>query len=71
MKKMQKEPFFGSVEFVYDGDDEQSDRDKILNYLTKAYNTAFGSPSEEIILLKNHIQIPPHNIIDISPLSCW
>ena len=59
------------TDIVYDGDDEQSDRDKILNYLTKAYNTAFGSPHEEIILLKNHIQIPPHNIIDISPLRYW
>lgn len=38
---------------------------------TKAYTTAFGAPSEEILLLKNGVQIPPDRIIDISPLSCW
>lgn len=59
------------TDIVYDGENEQSNKDKILNYLTKAYNTAFGSPHEEIILLKNHIQVPPHNIVDINPLSCW
>lgn len=42
-----------------------------LLYLTKAYTTAFGAPSEEILLLKNGVQIPPDRIIDISPLSCW
>ena len=58
-------------DIVYDGDDNQSSKDKILNYLTKAYNTAFGSPFEEIVLLKNNIQVPPHRIIEINPLSYW
>ena len=59
------------TDIVYDGDDDQSDRDKVINYLTKAYNTAFGAPHEEIVLLKNNIQVPPQNIIEINPLSCW
>lgn len=59
------------ADIVYDGDDEHTDRDKALHYLTKAYTTAFGAPSEEILLLKNGVQIPPDRIIDISPLSCW
>lgn len=56
---------------VYDGDDEQDERDKVLNYLTKAYLTAFAEPSEEILLLKNNVQIPPEDIIEIRPLSHW
>jgi len=56
---------------VYDGDDNQSDKEKILNYLTKAYNTAFGEPFEEIVLLKNNVQVPPQQIIDITPLHVW
>lgn len=59
------------TDIVYDGDDYQSSRDKVINYLTKAYNTAFGSPHEEILLLRNNIQISPHRIIEIKPLSCW
>lgn len=58
-------------DIVYDSDDEQSDKDKVLNYLTKAYNTAFGVPYEEILLLKNNVQVPPERIIEISPLGYW
>lgn len=56
---------------VYDGDEEQSETDKVLNYLTKAYLTAFAEPTEEILLLKNRIQVPPEDIIEIKPLRCW
>lgn len=56
---------------VYDGDDEQSEKEKVLYYLTKAYWTAFGEPSEEILLIKNNVQIPPKDIIEIKPLSHW
>ncbi len=59
------------TDIVYDSDDDQSSKEKVLHYLTKAYTTAFGSPHEEIVLLKNHIQVPPRNIVDIKPLSCW
>lgn len=37
---------------IYDSDDDQSDKDKVLNYLTRAYQTAFGEPSEKILLIK-------------------
>ncbi len=58
------------TDIVYDSDDKNN-KEKVLHYLTKAYNTAFGSPHEEIVLLKDHIQIPPRNIVEIKPLSCW
>ena len=56
---------------VYSYDDDDSDKNKILSYLTKAYNTAFGEPFEEVILIKNHIQIAPSSIIEIKPLEHW
>lgn len=56
---------------VYNGDDGQSERDKVLTYLTKAYWTAFGEPSEEILLIRSNVQIPPEDIIEIKPLSHW
>lgn len=56
---------------VYDSDDDQSDEDKVLNYLTKAYNTAFGEPSEKILLIRNSVQIPPTDILEINPLKYW
>lgn len=59
------------IDIVYDGDDSCTDREKVLNYLTRAYTTAFGAPSEEIVLLKNGVQIPPDRIIDIAPLTFW
>lgn len=59
------------TDILYDGDDDSSGRDKVLNYLTKAYNTAFGAPSEEILLLKNHIQVSPSRIWEINPVTYW
>lgn len=56
---------------VYDSDDNQSDEDKVLNYLTKAYWNAFGEPSENILLIKNHIQIPPKDILEIKSMEYW
>jgi len=56
---------------VYDGDEDQSDEEKVLNYLTKAYLTAFREPSEEVLLIKNHVQIPPMDILEIKPLGHW
>ena len=56
---------------IYDSDDNQSDKDKVLNYLTKAYFTAFGEPTEEVLLIKNHVQIPPIDILEIKPLAHW
>lgn len=56
---------------IYDSDDNQSDKDKVLNYLTKAYFTAFGEPTEEVLLIKNHVQIPPLDILEINPMLHW
>lgn len=56
---------------LYDGYDESSDKDKVLDYLTRAYLTAFGEPTEQILLLKNGIQIHPSNIIEINPINYW
>lgn len=56
---------------VFEGFDESSEKEKVLRYLSTAYTTAFGEPSEEILLLKNYIQVPPSDIIDIIPLKCW
>ena len=58
-------------DIVFDGDEDQSDKDKVLMYLTMAYDTAFGEPFEHVLLMKNGVQIPPTNIIEIKPLSCW
>lgn len=56
---------------VYDGDDELSETDKVIGYLTDAYYTAFGAPSEKFLLLKNGIQIPPKDILEIKPFEHW
>ncbi len=58
-------------DIVFDGDEDQSDKDKVLMYLTMAYDTAFVKPCEHILLMKNGIQISPDSIIEIKPLSCW
>lgn len=58
-------------EVVYDSYDDQSDEDKVLNYLTKAYYTAFREPSENILLIKNGMQIPSLDILEIKPLEYW
>lgn len=58
-------------DIVFDGDENQSDNDKVLMYLTMAYDTAFGEPFEHILLMKNEVQIPPTDIIEIKPLSFW
>ena len=58
-------------DIVFDGDEDQSDKDKVLMYLTMAYDTAFGEPFEHVLLMKNGVQIPPTDIIEIKPLSCW
>ena len=57
------------INYVHNKDD--SEKDKNLYYLTKAYYNAFESLSEEIILLKNGVQIPPDRIMDIRPLHCY
>ena len=56
---------------VFDGYDETSEKEKVIRYLTLAYDNAFGEPFEEVLLLKNHIQVPPSDILEITPMQCW
>lgn len=56
---------------IYDGDDSQSDHDMVMHYLMKAYSKAFGTPSEEVLILQNSIQVPNSDIIEIKPVSTW
>lgn len=56
---------------VYAGYDERSEREKVLSYLTTAYDTAFGDPFEHIVLIKNGVCIPPKDILQITPLEYW
>ena len=56
-------------DIVFDGDEDQSDKDKVLMYLTMAYDTAFGGPFEHVLLMKNGVQIPQTDIMEIKPLS--
>ena len=58
-------------DIVFDGDEEQNDKDKVLKYLIMAYDTAFCGLSEHILLMKNGVHIPPTSIIDIKPFSHW
>ena len=39
--------------------------------LYQAYNEAFNGSSENILLLKNGVQIPPNDILEINPFSIW
>ena len=56
---------------IFDGSDESTEQEKVLYYLTHAYDTAFGYPSEVLLLLKDNIEISPEDIIDIKPMQCW
>ena len=59
------------TEIVYDGDEDESDTEKVLHYLTKAYLAAFGDTTEVVLLMKNHVQIPTSDILQIKPLTHW
>ncbi len=56
---------------VYFCEDDQSEEEKVLAYLTLAYNIAFGSLSENVVLVENNIQIPPTDIVEIKQLDYW
>ncbi len=56
---------------IYDGEDNQSDKDIVVDYLTKAYSTAFSEPTEKVLLIKNNVQIPPTDILEINPMLHW
>lgn len=56
---------------VYDGDDNQNDKEKVIDYLTRAYKTAYYEPDEQILLLQNNIEIPPKDIVEIREFRYW
>ena len=45
--------------------------EKVMAYIVMAYNEALNGSTENILLLKNGVQIPPNDILDINPLSIW
>lgn len=51
-------------------DENNTDEEKVLCYLTKAYYNMFDE-SEHIVLLKNGISIVPEDILEVKPLSHW
>lgn len=56
---------------VYDGYDDESEKDKVLKYLTIAYFNAFKEPDEKVLILKNNVQVPPSEILNIASFQCW
>ena len=56
---------------IYDGDKNSYEVRKAINYLLKAYFTAFGEPSENVLLIKDHVSIPTSDILEIKPLQHW
>ena len=48
---------------------EKSDKEIVVDFLTNAYNNAFGAISEKRLQLKSQIQVVPADIINIQPLT--
>ena len=47
------------------------DSNPIMTYTVLAYNEAIGKSGENILVMKNGVQIPPNDILEINPLSFW
>lgn len=58
-------------DICYPYDDDSSDEEKLMAYLVMAYNEAFNGNSENILLMKNNIQIPSKDILAIELLDMW
>ncbi len=59
-------------QIVYCGSEDDSEEEKVLRYLAKAYMTFKEGTSEEPVLMKNGVQIMPSDIIEIKPfISSW
>lgn len=56
-------------QIVYCGSEDDSEEEKVLRYLVKAYITFKEGTSEEPVLMKNGVQIMPSDIIEIKPFS--
>ena len=55
---------------VYDGRNSDSEQEKVMNYLMKAYWCSF-SDMENVILLKNDVEIQICDILNIRPFDMW
>lgn len=55
---------------VYDGRNSDSEQEKVMNYLMKAYWCSF-SDMENVILLKNDVEIQICDILNIRPFNMW
>ena len=55
----------------YPYDEDTSEEQKVIEYVLLAYNEALRGSSENVLLLKNGIQVPPNDILEIKPLSIW
>ena len=53
----------------YPYDDDASEAEKVMAYVVMAYNEALNGSSENILSLKNGVQIPPSDILEVNPLS--
>ncbi len=49
-------------DICYAYEDEQSEEEKIMAYIAMAYDVAFKNGAENIVLIKNGVQIPAQNI---------
>lgn len=58
-------------EIECEGMENKSEKEKVMHYLTLAYNNAFHELDENIILLQNNKKILPSNIIGIEPFNIW
>ena len=58
-------------DIVYRGDDSDDDRDRVLTYLTTAYDSAFKSQDEVVLLMKSGVQILPKRVMRIEPIAFW
>lgn len=55
----------------YSYDNNASEAEKVMTFVVMAYNEALNGSCENIILLKNGVQIPPSDILEVNPLSIW
>ena len=56
---------------VYDGYGNSEEKDIVLSYLSSAYSTAFGRPSQKILLAEKKVHIPPTDILEINQIKYW
>ena len=55
----------------FQGFDDMPESEKVMTYMTMAYDVATCGCSEKILLLRNGIQIPPERILEIKPFQIW